>query len=500
LITREALTDDVQARLEQIRSHDWKMLVNGELTAAGSGATYATESPSTLEKIADVPEAGVDDVDAIVKAAVAGAEVWGALPVQERAARVREMAAVLAENEEELGFLDALDGGNPVTAMRGDVRMSVDLMQLYADWALELKGETIPASPDHIHYTVRQPYGVVVRIVPYNHPLMFAAARTAAPLVAGNAVIVKAPDQTPLSALRLGELWKDLVPAGVFSVVTGRGSTSGDALVRHPDVRRVAFIGSVPTGQAIQKAAAESGVKNVTLELGGKNPMIAFADADVDRVVEGAVRGMNFHWTAGQSCGSNSRLLLHESLVDAVVPRVVELAEQVRMGSPLDPETQMGTMVSQAQFEKVNAYIGYGIEQGAKLLTGGGRPEGEEFADGYFVAPTIFGDVTPDMRIAQEEIFGPVLSILTFRDEDEAVAIANGVDFGLTASVWTNDLRTAHRVAGRIEAGFVWINDSSKHFPGAPFGGFKNSGVGREEGLEELLAFTQTKTVNVNLV
>jgi 2-formylbenzoate dehydrogenase len=216
--------------------------------------------------------------------------------------------------------------------------------------------------------------------------------------------------------------------------------------------------------------------------------------------VEGAVRGMNFHWTAGQSCGSNSRLLLHESLVDAVVPRVVELAEQVRMGSPLDPETQMGTMVSKAQFEKVNAYIGYGIEQGARLLTGGGRPEGEEFADGYFVAPTIFGDVTPDMRIAQEEIFGPVLSILTFRDEDEAVAIANGVDFGLTASVWTNDLRTAHRVAGRIEAGFVWINDSSKHFPGAPFGGFKNSGVGREEGLEELLAFTQTKTVNVNLV
>jgi 2-formylbenzoate dehydrogenase len=500
LITREALTEEIQAKLEQIRSHDWKMLVNGELAAARSGATYTTESPSTLEPIADVPEADADDVDAIVKAAARGAEAWRLVPVQERAERVRKMAEVLAENEEELGFLDALDGGNPVTAMRGDVRMSVDLMKLYADWALELKGETIPATPDHIHYTVREPYGVVVRIVPYNHPLMFAAARTAAPLVAGNAVIVKAPDQTPLSALRLGELWKDLLPAGVFSVVTGRGATAGDALVRHPDVRRVAFIGSVPTGQAIQKAAAESGVKNVTLELGGKNPMIAFADADVDRVVEGVVRGMNFHWTAGQSCGSNSRLLLHESLVEKVVPRVVELAEQVRMGSPLDPETQMGTMVSKAQFEKVSAYIGYGLEQGAKLLTGGGRPEGEEFAQGYFVAPTIFGDVKPDMRIAQEEIFGPVLSILTFRDEDEAVAIANGVDFGLTASVWTNDLRTAHRVAGRIEAGFVWINDSSKHFPGAPFGGFKNSGVGREEGLEELLAFTQTKTVNVNLV
>ncbi|MEA2467888.1 MAG: betaine-aldehyde dehydrogenase [Thermoleophilaceae bacterium] len=498
--TPVAVTDDVQARLDEVRTHEWKMLVGGELVPARSGATFTTWSPSTLDPIAEVPDPAAEDIDEIVQAAARGAEEWGRMSVQDRAKAVRRLTEALAEHEAELGFLDALDGGNPVTAMRGDVRMSVELMQLYTDWALELKGETIPATPDHLHYTVREPYGVVVRIVPYNHPLMFAAARSAAPLVAGNSVIVKAPDQTPLSALRLGEIWKDLLPPGVFSVVGGQGATVGDALVRHPLVRRIAFIGSVPTGQAIMRAAAESGVKNVTLELGGKNPMIAFPDADVDRVIDGAVRGMNFHWTAGQSCGSNSRLLLHESLVDKVLPGVIEGVEAVRMGSPLDPDTQMGTMVSQAQFDKVMRYIGYGRDQGATLLTGGGRPEGAEFERGHYIAPTVFGDVTPDMRIAQEEIFGPVMSVLTFRDEDEAVALANGVDYGLTASVWTNDLRRAHRMAARVASGFVWVNDSSKHFPGAPFGGYKNSGVGREEGLEEMLSFTQVKTVNVNLV
>jgi acyl-CoA reductase-like NAD-dependent aldehyde dehydrogenase len=346
---------------------------------------------------------------------------------------------------------------------------------------------------------VRQPYGVVARIVPYNHPLMFSAARSIAPLMAGNTIVVKSPDQTPLSPLRVGELWSEIFPPGVFSILSGRGAVSGDALVRHPDIRRVAFIGSPGTGMLIQRAAAEGSVKNVTLELGGKNPCIVFPDADLDAAVKGAVHGMNFHWTGGQSCGSTSRLLLHESIADEVLPRVVAEIEAIKVGLPMDPGTEMGAMVSAAQYEKVMTYIEYGKEDGAKVLTGGGRPQGAEFEKGYFVAPTLFGDVKPDHRIAQEEIFGPVLSCLIWRDEDELIEICNGVEYGLTTSIWTNDLNTAHRVASKTEAGFVWINSTSRHFPGAPFGGFKNSGVGREEGLEEILSFTQNKTVNLKL-
>jgi 2-formylbenzoate dehydrogenase len=364
---------------------------------------------------------------------------------------------------------------------------------------MELKGETIPASTDHLHYTMREPYGVVARIVPYNHPLMFTAGRSVAPLIAGNCLVVKAPDQTPLSSLRLSELMADVFPPGVLSILTGGGGRAGEAMVRHRDIRRIAFIGSPGTGRAIQRAAAETAVKNVTLELGGKNPMIVFPDADLDAAVKAAVFGMNFHWTGGQSCGSTSRLLLHESLAEQLLPRIIAEVEAIRVGSPMDPATEMGSMVSKAQYDKVMRYIGYGHEDGARLLTGGGRPEGPEFSRGHFIAPTVFADVRPDMRIAQEEIFGPVLSVLTWSEERELIEIANGVEYGLTASIWTRDLATAHRIAGKVEAGFVWINSTSRHFPGAPFGGYKESGVGREEGLEEVLGFTQTKTVNLRL-
>jgi acyl-CoA reductase-like NAD-dependent aldehyde dehydrogenase len=492
-------TTETDTVLAEVRGRDWAMLVGGELVGAQSGSTYDTESPALEEFLATVPAADVDDVDRAVRMAVDGAKVWAETSVQERAATVRRMAEVLVEHEQEIALLDALDGGNPVTAMRGDVRLAAELMRTYADWALELKGETIPLTPDHLHYTVRQPYGVVARIVPYNHPAMFTAARSAPPLVAGNAVIVKAPDQTPLSALRIGELFRDLLPPGVLTIISGHGAVAGDALVRHPDIRRIGFIGSVPTGQRIQRAAAEAGIKTVTLELGGKNPMIVFPDADFDRAVDGAIRGMNFHWTGGQSCGSTSRLLLHESIADEFVPALVERVGRIRIGSPLEPETEMGALVSRAQYDKVMRYIEAGEKDGATLVAGGGRPSGDEFERGYFVEPTIFTDVSPSMRIAQEEIFGPVLSVLTWREPEEALRIANGVSYGLTASIWTRDVATAHRMAHKVEAGFVWVNNTSRHFAGAPFGGFKDSGVGREEGVHELLDFTQLKTVNVAL-
>jgi 2-formylbenzoate dehydrogenase len=476
---------------------DWRMLIGGELVAAADGETVVTLDPSTEREIAAVPAASAHDVDRAVGAAAGAAERWRRTDLRERSRLVRRMADVLLEHEVELGTLDALDGGNPVTAMRGDVHIAAEIANMFADWALELRGETIPASPDAVHYTVREPYGVVARIVPYNHPLMFAAGRAAAPLVAGNCVVMKAPDQTPLSALRLGELLADVLPPGVLNVVTGHGAVAGDALVRHPDVRRIGFIGSVATGRAIQRAAAESGVKHVTLELGGKNGLLVFEDADPLEAAAGAIRGMNFHWTGGQSCGSTSRLLVHESLADAVVDEVCRLAAEVRVGPPLDLATEMGTMVSAAQHAKVLDFIEQGRREGATVLTGGGRPDGAAFERGHYVAPTVFGGVEPGMRLAQEEVFGPILSVLTFRDEEEAIRIANGTAFGLSASVWTGDVRRAHRVADRLEAGYVWVNTASTHYWGTPFGGYKDSGIGREEGVEELLSMTQTKTVSI---
>jgi 2-formylbenzoate dehydrogenase len=328
---------------------------------------------------------------------------------------------------------------------------------------------------------------------------MFAAGKIAAPLVAGNAVILKPPESAPLSALRMGELFSGVLPPGVLSVVVGDGPATGRAVARHPAIRRIGFIGSDATGRSIQRDAAGAGVKDITLELGGKNALIAFPDADPDEVAAGAVAGMNFAKSAGQSCGSTSRLLLHESIADDVLERVAARMTGIRVGSPLEPATEMGTLSSRGQYDKVLRYIRAGRDEGARLVTGGARPPGLTDVPGLYVAPTLFRDVWPDMRLAREEVFGPVLSAMTWKTEEEAIRIANAVDYGLTASVWTNDIRRAHRAASALEAGYIWINGSSRHFTGVPFGGVKLSGVGREESLDELLSYTQLKTINVML-
>jgi 2-formylbenzoate dehydrogenase len=485
--------------LTAILDREWSLLIGGRPRPAESGRTYTDESPVTEEAIATVPDGDAADVAAAVTAALPAAAEWRAVPARERGAIVAGLAEVLLRHADELALLDAIDGGHPVTGMHADIGIAVDTLRLFGGLAVEMKGDTIPATGTNLHVTVREPFGVVGRIIPFNHPAMFAAAKVAAPLVAGNAVILKPPEAAPLSALRIGELFGALLPPGLLSVVVGDGPAAGRAITRHPAVRRIGFIGSDATGRAIQRDAAEAGVKDITLELGGKNALVAFPDADPDRVAESVVAGMNFVKSAGQSCGSTSRLLLHESIADDVIERVAARMAAIRVGSPLDPATEMGTLSTRAQYDKTLGYIGIGRAEGARLVTGGARPAALPETTGLYVAPTLFRDVTPGMRLAREEVFGPVLSAFTWKSEEEAIGLANAVDFGLTASVWTSDISRALRVCMALEAGFIWVNGSALHFTGVPFGGVKLSGVGREESLEELLSYTQLKTLNIML-
>jgi betaine-aldehyde dehydrogenase len=475
-----------------------RMLIGGELVESQSGEWLESVNPANEDIIGKVPLGAAADVNRAVAAAEAAAPAWDAAGVKVRARHLRALGQALKARAKEILGVEVADTGNTVTKLSGDVDSAVESLEHYAGLGLEIKGDTVPASPQNLHLTIRQPYGVVGRIAPFNHPIMFAAGGLAAPLMAGNTVVVKPPEQSPLSATILSEICADIFPKGVVNIVTGYGAGAGDALVRHPSVKRIAFIGSVPTGRAIQRAAAEVGVKHVSLELGGKNPMIIFPDVDIDEAVKAAIGGMNFAWQ-GQSCGSTSRLLLHESLYERFVEKLVAQIGDLQIGDPALPSSQMGPVNSKTHYERVLGYIDAGKKGGAKLATGGKRPPGADFTRGYWVEPTVFADVTPDMRIAQEEIFGPVLSVLRWKTFDEAIAIANGTEYGLTASIWTRDIKQALRAAKAVNSGYIWINGFSAHYRGTPFGGLKNSGLGREEGLDDLLSYTETKAIHIIL-
>jgi acyl-CoA reductase-like NAD-dependent aldehyde dehydrogenase len=481
-----------------VHGRSFGMLIGGEFVDARGGACSDVIDPSTGEVVAEVPVASPEDVARAVGAAAAAQPAWQALGVDGRARCFERFGELLQERREELAMVDAIDSGNPVKAMRVDIDNSMPNVVGWPQLARWQTGEVIPGSPGNLHYTTHHPYGVVGRITAFNHPIYFAATRPLPALIMGNTVVMKPAPQTSLATLALAKLFADAFPPGVMNVVTG-GAEPGDALVTDPRIKRIAFTGSVPTGLLIQRRAAESGhVKHISLELGGKNAMVVFPDADVDEVVEGAVFGMNFNVCQGQSCGSNSRVLVHRRLYDEFVQRSADVLQAYSVGVAYSEETDMGPLVSAQQYERVSGYLETGVREGATLVTGGDRPP-EAPKGGYFMTPVVFADVRPEMSIAREEIFGPVMSVLPWDDYDAVVDVANAVDLGLTASVWTHDLDLAHHTAQRLDAGYVWINDSTRHYFGTPFGGTKDSGIGREESREELMSYVETKVVHTRL-
>jgi betaine-aldehyde dehydrogenase len=460
-------------------------------------ATYVeTISPGNGMSLGQVADGSAADVDAAVQAAAEAFKTWRLVPPQERAQMLRRMAAILRDNARELALIDAADCGNPVSEMVRDGMAAAAQVEFFAGLVTEMKGHSIPMGPDSVNFSEREPRGVVGRIIPFNHPFMFCGGKAAAPLAAGNTIVIKPPEQAPLSALRLTELLEGVFPPGVFNLVPG-GREAGAALASHPQVAMIAMIGSVPTGRAVMRAASDT-LKPVLLELGGKNALIACADANPDEVAAAVVAGMNFTW-CGQSCGSTSRAFLHADIHDAVVKRIPDQIKNYRPGDPTLDATTMGAIISQTQHAKILDFIGSAQSEGARLVTGGSAPKDPALGKGLFIEPTVFADVKQDMRIARQEIFGPVLSVLSWRDQRQMIADVNSVEYGLTCSIWTENLSLAHRLAADVQAGYVWINETSKHFLGAPFGGYKQSGMGREECLEELLAFTQEKNVHVSL-
>jgi betaine-aldehyde dehydrogenase len=469
------------------------LYIGGEWLAGACGKTFDSINPSTGEKLGEVPYATEADVDRAVQAARKAFVQWGRVPVKERARCLEALAERIIDHREELATMDAYDSGNPIAGMRGDMDWTAETLRFFAGLISEIKGETSSQGARHLNMTRRQPYGVVAKINAFNHPFRFCAEKAAAPLAAGNCVVIKASEQAPLSSLRLGELCEGIFPPGVVNVVTG-DVVAGAALVRHADVSRIGFVGSVPTGRAIARDAAD-GLKQVTLELGGKNPIIIFADADAKKAASAAIKGMNMN-RQGQSCSSTSRVFVHASLHDAVCEELVRQAEALPIGLPWIEGNEVGPIISKKQYDRIMGFIESGKSEGAKLLTGGEPATDAALKNGFFIRPTVFDKVAPTMRIAREEIFGPVMSVLTWSDYEDMLAKANGVEYGLTAAIVTNDLAKAMETADRIEAGYVWINATGRYL-GAPYGGWKQSGLGQEECLDELLSYTRIKNINM---
>ena len=476
------------------------MWIDGRPAASADGSAAARDDicPSTGSLLARVHQASAADVDRAVAAAASAQPAWAAMGVHERAARLAEWGRRVTEAAPRLGLLDARDGGTAVASMSASAAKGGKFLQTIAGVAPEMHGRTIPATPAGLHFTEPAPWGVVGALCAYNHPTLFTCMKAAPALAAGNSVVLKPAEQTPLSPLLIASLAEDLLPPGVLNVVPG-GAATGEALVAHPGVPRVSFTGSLRTGLAVQARAGASGVlKCLTLELGGKNPILVFDDVDPDTAAAAVVKGSNFARVGGQSCGATSRLLIHADLREAVLQRVVEQTERIRIGMPDDPSSQMGCMVSHGHRDRILGFVDAGRADGGRLLTGGSPPADPALAAGAFIRPAVFDDVAHGATIAREEIFGPVLAVTTFSNAAEAVAMANDTPYGLTASIWSNDVNLALGAARAIDAGYVWVNDVEVRYPGLPFGGWKQSGIGKELGLvDDIVSYTRSKAISV---
>jgi acyl-CoA reductase-like NAD-dependent aldehyde dehydrogenase len=473
-----------------------RLLIDGQWVEGGK--TFDTINPATGEVLTPVVEASAQDVDRAVTAARRALEAgpWPTMPASERGRMIWQLADLVEKNIDELAELETLDNGKPIFESRQvDMPMVVDVLRYYAGWATKIHGETVNTFDRAFTYTQREPVGVVGLIIPWNFPLLLASWKLGPALACGNTVVVKPAEQTPLSTLRFGELAMEAgVPPGVLNIVTG-GPESGKAMVRHPGIDKIAFTGSTVVGKEIMRSAADT-LKRLTLELGGKSPNIVFADSDLDSAVRGAINGI--FYGKGEVCNAGSRLFVESKVRDQFMDKLVARAQKMQPGDPLDPKTRMGAIVSQEQMNTVLGYIDAGKKEGAQLIAGGKRVS-VEGGKGFFIEPTIFGGVRNDMKIAQEEIFGPVLATLSFDDVDQVVELANRSPYGLAAAVWTKDIKKAHQVSRRLRAGTVWINTYGLMDASLPFGGYKSSGFGRELGQAALEHYTEIKTVWLNL-
>ncbi len=491
-MTATAVLDAVSAFLEA----EHGLLIGGEEVQARSGERFEVRNPATGEVVATAPSAGPADVDDAVAAARAAFPGWRDTPPARRAELLWNLGTRIRELAGELSQLETIDNGKPVgEALAVDIPLCSELFRYFAGWTTKIEGAVGTPSFGSFHtYMRREPVGVVGAIIPWNFPLLMCGYKLGPSLAAGNTVVLKPAEQTPLSALRLAELITEVgFPPGVVNVVTGFGETAGAPLAAHRDVDKITFTGEHTTGQKIVEAS-KGNLKRISLELGGKSPSLVFEDADLDAALEGTHGAVFFN--QGQCCIAGARVLVHERLHEEFTERLAERARSIRLGNGLEPGTDMGPLVSEEQRRRVTGYIQVGVEEGARLVSGGAE-SGE--GPGYFVRPTVFADVGPEMRIMREEIFGPVAMVGSFSDEDEAVAFANDTHFGLAAGIWTRDVKRAHRVAARVNAGTVWVNTYGMFDAAIPYGGFKLSGYGKELGREALEQYLQTKTVWVDL-
>jgi len=475
-----------------------RLFINGEWRDAAAGKTIDVVNPATEEVIAEVASAEASDVDAAVTAARAAFDgPWAKLSARERGKLIWKIGERLMEKADEIAQLETLHNGKPIFESRHiEVPAAAECFQYFAGWADKIHGETIPVKGNYLTYTLREPIGVVAAIVPWNFPLLLTAWKVAPALACGNTVIIKPASQTPLTALALAEIAHEVgLPPGVLNVITGPGSTVGQLLVEHRGIDKIAFTGDTSTGKGIMRGSAET-LKKITLELGGKSANIVFPDADLDAAIRGATTGI--FYGKGEVCAAGSRLLVDKSIKSEFIDKVAARARKMAPGDPLDPKTRLGAISSKKQLETDLRYIEIAKKEGAQLVAGGARAD-IGTGKGYFLQPTIFDGVTPEMTIAREEIFGPVLAAIDFADLDEAIARANDSDYGLAAAVWTKDIKKAHYVARKLQAGTVWINTYNIYDTAAPFGGYKQSGFGREMSIHALEHYTQVKSVWVDL-